>query len=255
MAEIASNSLGSRVTVIPPEAAADVKPSPFERPIPSPALTPVQQAILAPAQRPNINELPIVVRVLAADGRATEYLAPMPTSPYFDEWSFLQQIAMLQNGTFNKVSVPMTAFAIAYAKSKGLDIMEGDVYATSEGRLAISNKAKIKLALRTGLITDYECVLSKTEDPIELPNCSQKTDLICTVTIEVKGFKRPLRRSQRLSEWYMPKNPNWQGRPSHMLELSTFAHLCDLVNPTVEDTAPPEALPALEPSSTSGDNA
>lgn len=186
-----------------------------------------------------LDQFAVTIRELDSMGRATEYSVPVPTSPNFEEWSLVQQIGMLKAGGWAKVPISQIVFALAYAAKQGLDIMQGDVYSTGEGRIAISNKAKIKLALRTGRIKGYAAEIVDTDEPIDLPGCRQKTDLLCHVSIDVAGMNKPIKRTQRLSEWFMPKNPNWAGRPSHMLELSTFAHACELIHPTDEaDEAP-----------------
>lgn len=187
---------------------------------------------------PLLEDMKMTVRELNALGQATTYEVPIPSSSNFGDWSFFQQIAMLKAGAWSKTPVAQVVFAIAYADRLGLDIMQGDVYTTGEGRIATSNKAKIKLALKTGLIKGIEVDTVETSDVIDLPGCIAKKDLKCTVTISVKGWDKPIVRSQRLSEWFMERNPNWKGRPSHMLELNTTAHACELVCPS--ETGPDE---------------
>lgn len=196
-----------------------------------------------------LESMQLTVRELDALGRATEYGVPIPTTGDFAQWSVVQQIAMLKSSTWNRVPVSQIIFGIAYANKLGLDIMQGDVYTTGDGRIAMSNKAKIKLALRSGNITGIETQIKDLGVAINLPGCTQKTDLECVVTIGVKGWPQPIRRSQRLSEWFMPANPNWKGRPAHMLELSTISHACELVNPTEtgDDEAPPKEITAAAP--------
>lgn len=189
------------------------------------------------AAKPMLSDMVMTVKELDSLGRATEYIVPIPSSSSFKDWTFYQQIAMLKAGAFKTTPIPQIIFAIAYAERMGLDIMQGDVYPNGEGRLATSNKAKIKLALKTGRITGYECAIKDgplvpDDNPWPLDN-----DLICTVTLTVKGFDKPIVKTQRGSEWFMPKNPNWSGRPSHMLELNTFAHACELIHPTDQDPA------------------
>ena len=179
-------------------------------------------------------------------GRTTEYSVPMPTSGNFNEWSIVQQIGMLKMGTWKKVPIHQIMFAIAYANRYALDIMQGDVYSTGEGRIGISNKAKIKLALATGNVKGIKTAIRDTGAPISLTGCAQKTDLECTATITVKGWDEPIVLTQRLSEWFMERNPNWVGRPAHMLTLNTVAHACEFINPgeTGDDEAPPLAIAA-----------
>lgn len=199
-----------------------------------------ESTALAPTRK--LDELNLKVKELDALGRAEEYIVGLPTSPNFAEWSFLQQIAMLKTGAWKSIPVPQVAFAIAYANRLGLDIMQGDVYSTGEGRIATSNKAKIKLAMQTGKIVGINSVVTETERPFSADGCAVKKDLECTVTVSVKGWERPLTLTQRLSEWYVGRNPNWKSRPEHMLKLNTLAHACEYINPT--ETGDDEYLPA-----------
>lgn len=188
-----------------------------------------QQAI-ATVTKPSLADYQMTVRELDKMGRATEYAVPIPSSPLFSEWSFFQQVAMLKAGAWEKIPISQIMYAIVYANKLGLDILQGDVYSTGEGRIATSNKAKIKLALATGKISNIQVTFADLdEDGPE--GCSSGCDLQCTVSFDCKGMGR-ITKTQRLSEWFMPKNPNWATRPRHMLELNTLAHACELVNPT-----------------------
>jgi len=205
---------------------------------------------LVKSEPQQLSAMTMKVRELDAMGRATEYLVPIPDKSNFAEWSFYQQIAMLKAGAWEKIPVSQVIYAIAYAEKQGLDIMQGDVYSTGDGRIAISNKAKIKLALKTGRICGIKVETIETEDPLVLEGCAVSHELECTVTLKVKGFDEPVVKIQRLSEWYMPRNPNWKFRPQHMLELNTLAHACEIVHPTV--TEGDEAPPLVESISASG---
>ena len=207
-------------------------------------------------------DMQMPVRELDNMGQATVYMVPIPTSANFNEWSIYQQVAMLKAGSWAKSPVGMIVFASAYALRYGrkpdgtpiVDIMQGDVYTTGDGRIALSNKAKIKIALASGRLEDApEITITETDDEIDLPGCSAGHDLECTVKLTVKGWKKPVVKTQRLSEWYVAKNPNWQGRPAHMLELNTLAHACELISPT--ETGPDEyPTTAAEPVIPSNDD-
>ena len=179
--------------------------------------------------KPLLEDMLIPVKQLDKLGRAVEYFVPMPSSPLYKDWSFFQKIAMLKAGPMEKISIPMIAIALMQAEDHNLNVFEGDVYSTGEGRLAYSNKAKIKMALRTGRITGYTCEM-KDAPPVE--SYPFDHDIECTITLNVKGFDKPIVKTQRASEWYMERNPNWNTRPTYMLELNTFAHACEMVNPT-----------------------
>lgn len=149
--------------------------------------------------------------------------------------------ALLKKTTFESHPMPMIIHGVIYADRMGLDIMAGDVYLV-QGRPAISNKAKIKMALATGQIESIETAIKELpEKPDILRDCVVKNDLECTVTLEVKGWKKPLVRRAKLSRWYKGKNPNWKDNPEHMLELNTVAHACEYIAPggTDSDEAPP----------------
>lgn len=186
-------------------------------------------------------EYMLEVREFDAAGKGKSIAVAAPTSSNFAEWSLMQQVIMLKKGTWKGASIPDIIYAIAYAHNMGLDIMQGDVYPSGEGRINTSNKAKIKQALGTGNIEGIEVEIKDTGNPITLVGCSQKTDLECTATIHVKGWKKPIIRKSFLSRWYNARNPNWAGRPEHMLELNTVAHAVEYVNPTAteDDEAPP----------------
>jgi hypothetical protein len=193
----------------------------------------------------------IEVKDYDAAGKATVIKATMPQTSNFNEWSLVQQVVMLKKGPWKSSPISEIAFGVTFARSLGLDAMQGDVFPTSEGRLGISNKAKIKLALRTGNVEGIEVSMKDTGLAITLPGCIQKTDLECTVKVYVKGWKVPITRTAKLSRWYKAKNPNWQGNPEHMLELNTVAHAMEYVNPGATDSeeAPPipdvvQSLPA-----------
>lgn len=186
-------------------------------------------------------EYMLEVKEFDAAGKSKAITVAAPTTSNFAEWSLMQQVVMLKKGTWKGASLPDIIYAIAYARNMGLDIMQGDVYPSGEGRINTSNKAKIKLALATGNIRGIEVEIKDTGEAINLTGCSQKTDLECTATIHVKGWEKPIIRKSRLSRWFNARNPNWAGRPEHMLELNTVAHAVEYVNPTAtdDDEAPP----------------
>lgn len=197
---------------------------------------------LASSVRPNLSAYQMSVRILDAKGAGSDYLVPIPEAGEFAKWTFHQQIAMLKSGTWSKYPVEMIMFAIAYAHSKGLDINDGDVYAVGEGRLAISNKAKIKLALKTGHIKSFKATFRELADEPAPEECVLDYDIECTVAIETDNLGT-ITKTQKLTEWFNAKNPNWCNRPYHMLEMNTFAHACDYINPTdsSDEFSPTEA--------------
>ena len=183
-------------------------------------------------------------------GEKKSLIIPMPSSIDFAQWTVLQQVGMLKRGPWSKIMIADIYWGLSYAHRIGADVMKGDLFPTGEGRFGTSNKFKIKQGFATGRIESFEVDIRDTGERIELAGCIQKTDLECTVTLEVKGLKKPIIRKARLSRWFNAKNPNWQGRPEHMLELNTFAHACEYIPGndgipaallTEEDEAPPVA--------------
>jgi hypothetical protein len=202
---------------------------------------------LSSPSQPIDAEYVITVKEFDAAANKTEISCTLPTSANFADWSVKQQVIMLKKGAWAKSTIPEIMWGIAYANKLGLDIMQGDVYSVGDGRIATSNKAKIKMALATGKIKGFTTEIVDTKKPIDLTGCIQKTDLECTVTLEVEGFNKPIIRKALLSRWFTARNPNWVGRPEHMLELNTMAHACEYVHPT--ETGPDEA-PPLNPTPT-----
>lgn len=187
-------------------------------------------------------EFVISVNEYDAAGKVTALSVNMPTSPDFKQWSLMQQVVMLKKGAWSKSPISEVLWGVTYANSLGLDVMQGDVYPIGEGRIATSNKAKIKLALGTGRIRSIETTITELADAAPA-GCAAKKDLECTATIEVQGFTKPIVRKARLSRWFKAKNPNWVGNPEHMLELNTVAHACEYVAPGGTEA---DELPALE---------
>jgi hypothetical protein len=187
------------------------------------------------------NKMSFVIREFDTSGDKTAMEVPMPTSTDFSAWTIIQQVGMLKRGPWKNCMIADIYWGLAYAHKIGADVMLGELFPTGDGRWGTSNKFKIKEALRSGKIKGFDIVTHDTGEKIELTGCIQKTDLECTVTLEVEGLNRPIIRKAKLSRWFMGMNPNWKSRPEHMLELNTFAHACEYVTPggTGEDEAPP----------------
>jgi hypothetical protein len=183
----------------------------------------------------------IQVSEFNAAGKKTELSVALPNNTDFHHWSLMQRTIMLKKGPWAGSNIYDIAYAITYADNLGLDIMRGDVFPTGAGRIGISNKAKIKMAQGTGNIEGIEVKMEPLTNQV---GATGLKDIACEVTIHVKGWKVPIVRKARLSQWYNDKNPNWKQRPEHMLELNTVAHACEYVpgaaGVTEEDEAPPQ---------------
>jgi hypothetical protein len=203
-----------------------------------------------------LSSIPLKVRELNALGQAVEYSIALPQTTSYADLTVDQKIWLLKSGSMNKSTIPMIYSVILYAEGlmrktgADIDVLQGDVYATGEGRIALSNKAKIKIANATGRIVGVEWEIHETGEPIELEGCTLSSDLECVVKLYVKGWEKPIINIQRLSEWYMKSNPNWRIRPEHMLRLNTYAHACEFVFPTTteDDEAPPSTVTITGPS-------
>jgi hypothetical protein len=175
-----------------------------------------------------------------AAGRATEFAISLSMDD--PKWGpRIQTAAILkQSPQWKAAAFPYIIYAVMYAENLGLDVMAGDVFDVG-GRLATSNKAKIKRALASGNIEGIETSMVELDSPMTDTKCVAKKDLECTVTVHVKGWKHPIVRRARLSRWYKGSNPNWRDNPEHMLEMNTTAHACEYVVPggTEGDEAPP----------------
>lgn len=204
-----------------------------------------ETTIVAP---PKLDDYSITVREFDPMGRETQWAVAAPTGPDFKTWTLMQQVAMLKKGTWQKYPITDILFAIAYAHNlsvesgANVDIMQGDVYSTGDGRIATSNKCKIKMALATGKIDSIESTLVELAGPAPA-GCIAEHDLECTVVLGVKGFSKPIVNKSRLSRWFKKNNPNWVGNPEHMLKLNTLAHACELVHPTATEA---DELPDVE---------
>ena len=181
-----------------------------------------------------------------ASGKKTQLSFPVPTTHDFKLWSLTQQIGMLKAGAWSACNIPTILWGLAYASQIGADPIMGDIFPTGGGRWGTSNKYKIRKAMDTGNVIGVETSIKDLKTPLSLEKCVQKTDLECTATIHVKGWKTPIVRVAKLSRWYKANNPNWQGNPEHMLELNTVAHACEYV-PGIPLATDDSEAPPLEP--------
>lgn len=216
------------------------------------AKAPPHESALVPAGEATkpvvrLSDMQLKVRELDALGRGVEYTVTLPTTVEYAKLTVDQKLWLLKTGALRACSIPMIYSIMVRAEElrretgAKIDELAGDIYATGEGRMALSNKAKIKIANATGRIQGVEWTVVEDGD-LELTGY-EGPELICTVTVHVKGFVKPVILTQRLSEWYMPSNPNWKTRPEHMLRLNTYAHACEFIFPMDNDDAPSSATP------------
>lgn len=199
----------------------------------------------APAPpKPNGLAKTFSVREFDAQGNVLLYEFPMPNTADFALWTVEQQAGMLKRGVWNKLTMPDIMWGMMYAHHIDADIVKGEIFPTGEGRWGTSNKYKIRKAMETGKIKGFTSDIADTGKPLQCiggEKCVQKTDLECTVTLDVEGLNKPIVRKAKLSRWFKGNNPNWVTNPEHMLELNTLAHACEYVTggTTGEDEAPP----------------
>lgn len=233
MAQILTNENPDfNISISPDKGMSNINIVPNIVPAPAPA----------PATPKDLSQVSMIVTELDALGRRTEYSVPLPTTSDYLKLSMTQKIWLLKSGRFSGLPVPLVCCAIVYAEQirrrTGADIdeMQGDLYAVTNSynqiTFSLTNKAKIKIANATGRIKGIKINTVTTTDPIDLDGCVEPFDLECTVVLNVAGLDSPITKVQRLSEWFVKTNPNWKGRPRHMLELNTLAHACELVFPT-----------------------
>lgn len=187
-------------------------------------------------------------------GKKNTFVVPVPNSLTSTEASVMLRAAILKNTTWKLHNFATVLHAVIYADRMGLDIMAGDVYMAEEGRMSTTAGAKIRHAMGTGRIAGYDIKIEKGE-AIEIPyvlkgeNKQWKgNELICTVTVEVKGWKKPVIYTARLSEWFTGRNPNWRTRPEYMLRQNALGKAFSEVAPMGVEAD--EAPPLIEPEST-----
>src|ERR1022692_3576424 len=118
------------------------------------------------------------VQEFSPSGTKEEFAVAIPQEGTWPD--VMLRAALLKRTTFQTNDIPMIIHGVIYADKLGLDIMAGDVYLVN-GRPAISNKAKIKMALATGNIEGIETEMRDTgATPAALKECVVKTDLECT---------------------------------------------------------------------------
>lgn len=137
--------------------------------------------------------------------------------------------------------------AVLHANSLGLDILQGDIYPI-EGRMAVSDKAKIKYALNSGLFSNAPEIDTLEGPAVKIPWETRRgkgeyfgPDLTTTVKLHVKNWALPVVYTAKLAAWFKGANPNWVSNPRAMLEMRCYAKACERVCPV--GTQPEEAPP------------
>lgn len=208
------------------------------------AATPVNTAAI------ELSHAQMQVKDLDSMGRAQIYTVPMPDQEEYVNLTVAQKVWLLKSGPWSKFTVNTVIGGLYLAnqlsKQSGayIDPMQMDVYPTGEGRYGVSNTARWKMAKATGRIRSYEAYFTDLDTTFPTKN-GEMQDFSCTVIIEVDGMTKPIKKTQRLSEWYNDTNPNWRNRPEHMLEQNTRGHACELITPTDGDDYAAPVIPAV----------
>lgn len=194
----------------------------------------------------------LTINEFDAAGAKSTLAVPLPKD---EKWGnvLLRAALLKKGGSWKTYDIPTIIYAVVYADNLGLDIMAGDVFMATEGRLSTTADAKIKHALASGRLNGYE--FTTEEGPIvKIPWKTSKADGVwegpnykTTVTVHVKGWEKPLVYTARLKEWFTGANPNWRDRTVYMLEKNAVSKALALVAPMgVEaDEAPPQVIEAL----------
>lgn len=198
----------------------------------------------------------IVIREFTPAGQTVQFAVPIPSDLNSNTASLMLRAAILKKTTWKDKDFPTVLHAVMYADRMGLDIMAGDVYSPDGGRMSTTAGAKIRHAMQGDRVEGYEVEITEG-GPIEL-EYSEKSEkkvfktkeLTCKVTVEVKGFKKPVVYEAKLSEWFTGRNPNWRERPAYMLRKNALGKAMEEVAPMgVEaDEAPPlvdNTLPSM----------
>jgi hypothetical protein len=157
--------------------------------------------------------------------------------------------AVLKDGdpVWSNYELGFILVAVLHAASLDLDILQGDIYPI-EGRIAVSDKAKIKYAINAHIFSNAPEITTEAGPLIKIPwktardaGTYEGPNYKTTVKLHVRGWDAPLVYTAELTAWFKGSNPNWRSNPIGMLELRTYAKACERVRPV--GTQPEEAPP------------
>lgn len=187
----------------------------------------------------------IKVRDVDAAGKFSDFGVALPTT---EKWQMVMiRAALLKRTTWKSFDMPTIIHAVMYSDQMGLDIMAGDVYMATEGRLSTTAGAKIRHAMSGDKIMGYSVEFTEgapkkfkytargAGEEVVIPDYGVK------VTVKVRGWDAPVVYETSLSEWFEGRNPNWRMRPKYMLRRNALSKALEEVAPMgVEaDEAPP----------------
>ena len=110
----------------------------------------------------------------------------------------------------------------------------GKVAYTVEGQRRIARNRNIAIGppQKTPVEREFTAIpvsIESRDQIAKLKAAGFERDYGCACEIEVQGFKQPARYTAWLSEWYMPKNPNWKARTHHMLGVRAEGHCLESI--------------------------
>jgi hypothetical protein len=186
------------------------------------------------------------VRDFNAAGGKDIYQIAVPDD---EKWgSIMVRAAFLKKGTMAEASFGQIVCAVMYADSMGLNAVAGDVYIVSN-RLATTADAKIRHALSSGIIAGYQVEITPgpnmrkkytikgNENTWEGPNLHAK------ITVQVKGWEKPVIYESDLSEWFNGANAAWREHTTFMFRKNALSKALGEVAPMGVDA---EEVPATE---------
>jgi hypothetical protein len=188
------------------------------------------------------------VREFSASGGKNEYQMSLPQEgPWLDR----QLKAMcLKAGPMAEQNMGNILCAIMYAEEMGLSVILGDLYFVN-GRIATTADAKIRHALGSGLVAGYNVQIEKLST-ISIPYTlkGQKEtwtgpDLHAVVTIEVKGWAKPVVYEADLKDWFNGANAAWREHTAFMFRKNCLSKALSEVAPLGVDAEETPSAPSV----------
>lgn len=182
------------------------------------------------------------------------------TLPQEGPWLDRQLKAMcLKAGPMKEQTMGNILCAIMYAEEMGLSVILGDLYFVNN-RIATTADAKIRHALGSGLVAGYHVDIQKLETISLSYSVKGETkqwrgpNLHAVVTVNVKGWEKPVVYEADLADWFNGANAAWREHTAFMFRKNCLSKALSEVAPlgvdadevSQEPAVPVEVLKALE---------